>query len=131
MPEIRIETSQDHPSAGTGAGKMEGEGFDMWWEERTLGEKIGLGFLFAIGGILLLALAGWFVMLLWNWLMPDIFGLGTVDYWQAWGLLILSSILFKNIGGGSGGNGRSDRKRKKELRRHMQDLQEFAEKDGE
>lgn len=35
------------------------------------------------------------VMLLWNALMPDIFGLPTISFWQAIGLNILSSILFK------------------------------------
>ena len=34
------------------------------------------------------------VMLLWNWLMPDIFGLTTINFWQALGLLVLSKIFF-------------------------------------
>ncbi|MCU0277146.1 MAG: hypothetical protein MUF02_09925 [Acidobacteria bacterium] len=69
-------------------------------------------------GIGLLFLFGWVVMLLWNWLMPDIFGLKRLTYWQAWGLLILSHILFKSFGSGHG-SGRSDRKRRRELRRYM------------
>jgi hypothetical protein len=44
-------------------------------------------------------LFGLVVMLLWNWLMPDIFGLPRIDYWHAWGLLLLSHILFKSWGG--------------------------------
>lgn len=52
-----------------------------------------------LGGVVLAAtlafLFGFFVMLLWNWLMPDIFGLGTVTYWQSWGLVLLSHLLFK------------------------------------
>ena len=51
---------------------------------------------FAIAGLALLAVLGWVVMLLWNWLMPDIFGLPSVSYWQAWGLLVLFWILFKS-----------------------------------
>ena len=35
-------------------------------------------------------------MWLWNWLMPVIFGLPEIGFWQAFGLLILSNILFKN-----------------------------------
>lgn len=35
-------------------------------------------------------------MWLWNWLMPDIFGLKTINEWQALGLLALSSILLKS-----------------------------------
>jgi hypothetical protein len=34
------------------------------------------------------------LMLLWNWLMPTIFGLTTICFWQALGLLALSKILF-------------------------------------
>ena len=34
------------------------------------------------------------LMFLWNWLMPAIFGLTIITFWQALGLLILSKILF-------------------------------------
>ena len=37
------------------------------------------------------------VMWLWNWLMPAIFGLTTISFWQAWGLVVLSHILFKSF----------------------------------
>lgn len=40
-------------------------------------------------------LFGYFVMLLWNWLMPVLFGLKIITYWQAWGLVLLAHILFK------------------------------------
>jgi hypothetical protein len=53
-----------------------------------------------LGGLVLaLTLAfvfGLFVMLLWNWLMPVIFDLPHIDYWQAWGLVLLTHILFKS-----------------------------------
>ena len=55
--------------------------------------------LFVILGVGLLFLFGCVVMLLWNWLIPEIFGLKTLTYWQAWGLLALSCILFGRIGG--------------------------------
>jgi hypothetical protein len=35
------------------------------------------------------------VMWLWNGLMPDIFGLNVISYWQAVGLLVLSHLLLK------------------------------------
>jgi hypothetical protein len=38
-------------------------------------------------------LAGVVVMHLWNWLMPALFGVRTITFWQALGLLILSKIL--------------------------------------
>ena len=89
---------------------------DGWWEDRTMPEKIvmgigfgilGVGFMFAIGGV---------TMLLWNALMPEIFGLTSITYWQSWGLLILSFILFKSWGSGES-SGRKDRKRKRHLRK--------------
>lgn len=35
------------------------------------------------------------VMWLWDWLMPEIFGLKEITFWQALGLNFLFSILFK------------------------------------
>lgn len=55
---------------------------------------IGIGFLALIIGLsALLALP---FMWLWNGLMPDIFGLKSLSFLQAWGLLILSGFIFKN-----------------------------------
>ena len=42
-------------------------------------------------------LFGWLVLLLWNWLMPMLFGLQTLSYWQAFGITILSKILFSGV----------------------------------
>ena len=44
--------------------------------------------------VLFVAVFGFVVMGLWNWLMPGIFGLKPIGYWQAWGLIILGRILF-------------------------------------
>ena len=44
---------------------------------------------------------------LWNWLLPDIFGLRRVTFWEALGLLALCRILFGGFGKG-GSHGRSD-----------------------
>jgi hypothetical protein len=48
-------------------------------------------------GILMLAmiLLGGPLMLLWNWLMPTLFGLPEITFWQACGLQVLATILFK------------------------------------
>lgn len=52
-------------------------------------------FRLAIRAVAGIAALGWAVMLLWNWLMPEIFtGAQTVSYWQALGILVLSKILF-------------------------------------
>jgi hypothetical protein len=99
-----------------------GKGFDMevWWEGRSLAQKILWGIVFGIGAIGLVALFGWVVMALWNWLVPDIFGFKRISYWQAGGLTVLCWILFKGIRLGSNSNSSGDRRRRQELRRHME-----------
>ena len=44
-----------------------------------------------------IAVGVWIVQLLWNWLMPYLFQLPTITYWQALGISFLCSLLF---GGG-------------------------------
>lgn len=56
--------------------------------------------LVTIIGVLIIAflldlLFAWPFMLLWNWLMPMIFGLTTLTFWQSFGLMLLVSFLFK------------------------------------
>ena len=50
-------------------------------------------------GLLMLAmiLFGGPLMVLWNWLMPTIFGLTEITFWQACGLQLLATILFKSV----------------------------------
>lgn len=43
-------------------------------------------------------LFGWVVMSLWNWLMPALFSLHAITFWQAIGLLFLSRILLGGFG---------------------------------
>jgi hypothetical protein len=47
----------------------------------------------------LVALGGEIVKLLWNWLLPPLFGWKTIGFWQALGLLVLCRILFGRLGG--------------------------------
>lgn len=52
----------------------------------------------AIGVVALIALAsaalGWLVMALWNWLLPSLFGLSPITFWQGLGLFVLGRLLF-------------------------------------
>jgi len=57
-------------------------------------------------------LFGELVMHLWNWLLPPIFGLHMITFWQALGLLLLSRILFGSWGAGGGNRGRRGRREK-------------------
>ena len=60
-------------------------------------EKVLGVILLVIGGIALVTLLlGWPLMLLWNWLMPILFGLPIITFWQAVGLNMLSTIIFKS-----------------------------------
>lgn len=61
-----------------------------------------------VAGIVLLVIIGilafgTIVMLLWNALMPDIFNLRQITFWQALGLLVLAKILFSGFRGGPRG----------------------------
>jgi len=58
-----------------------------------------------IAGFIALAIVGVIVfgsivMLLWNALMPEIFHLPIINFWQALGLLLLAKILFSGFRGG-------------------------------
>jgi hypothetical protein len=53
----------------------------------------------AILGILLfIAIGGEIVLLLWNWLLPPLFGWRQITFWQALGILVLCRILFGGLG---------------------------------
>src|SRR5260221_4055495 len=53
----------------------------------------------AILGIAVFITAGGLVVRsLWNWLLPPMFGLHVITFWQALGILTLSRILFGGFG---------------------------------
>ena len=102
-------------------------------------------FRFAGIGIMLATCAvfGVAVMLLWNALLPQIFGLPQISYLQAAGLLLLARILFGGLGGGfqnhgegwgamRGGHHRHDNKlREKWMTMSADERKEFIEKEKE
>lgn len=63
-----------------------------------------------------MVLFGWIfgeiVMHLWNWLMPALFGLKVITFWQGLGLLVLCRILIGGLGGGSNNSRRRERRLK-------------------
>jgi hypothetical protein len=64
---------------------------------------------------------GFGVMTLWNWLMPMLFGLHTLTFWQTLGVLMLSRILFGGFHGRYGGmNWRQRMRDRAEMRAYMQ-----------
>jgi hypothetical protein len=54
---------------------------------------------------------GYLVMLLWNWLMPLLFGLTVITYWQAFGIVILAKLIFGAIGRGGRSHWHDNRKK--------------------
>ena len=67
----------------------------------TLGKVmrvIGMIIAAAFGIAAMALIFGYGVMYLWNWLMPKLFGLGTIGYWQAVGLIALAKLLFGHFG---------------------------------
>lgn len=55
-----------------------------------------------LGMTLFVLLGGELVKLLWNWLLPPLFGWKEVTFWQALGLLALCRILFGGLRLGGG-----------------------------
>lgn len=58
-----------------------------------------------VGGFVFILLAGALTMVLWNWLVPDLFHLPELRFFEALGLLLLTRILFGGWGGRGWGNG--------------------------
>jgi hypothetical protein len=47
--------------------------------------------------VLVCLLVGIPTMLLWNWLMPELFGLPVITFWKAVGLNLLAGTLFRSV----------------------------------
>ena len=63
---------------------------------KTISEIVGLAVLAILAALAFALLGGVPVWLLWNWLVPTLFGLPPITLWQAIGLSLLSSVLFKS-----------------------------------
>jgi hypothetical protein len=64
-----------------------------------------------LGMAVFTAIGGGVVLFLWNWLAPALFGLRSITFWQAIGLLALCRILFGGFGFGGGGHRSHSRRR--------------------
>ncbi|SRR5581483_267692 len=74
-------------------------------KRRKLKRLIWIAPLGIIGMILFISIGGLIVMQLWNWLLPTLFGIRMIGFWEALGILLLSRILFGGFG--MSGSGRS------------------------
>ncbi len=66
---------------------------------------------FAIFGVLAVGIFGLLIMLLWNWLMPTLFGLREIGFVQALGLFVLFRLLVGGFRGGPSHHPRRWRRR--------------------
>lgn len=60
------------------------------------------GLRFVLFALLAAAVLSLVTMSLWNWLMPALFGLRAITFWQALGMLLLSRILLGGFRGRAG-----------------------------
>lgn len=87
------------------------------WSQWPRGAKIAVMALAAVVFVpAFFVLFGAVTMWLWNWLMPAIFKLPAIGFWQAVGILVLAHILFR--GGHVGRAGRASWK-KARIRKQM------------
>lgn len=102
----------------------------MRFLHRGPGYFIAMAITFVIVAVLGALVVGFAAMYLWNWLMPAIFGLKTISYWQAFGLLLLSWLLFGRFRGGHHWHGRRWRQRMFERWERMtpEERERFREK---
>ena len=58
-------------------------------EQQEAGAKV-------VGAVVTFFVKPFVVRWLWNWIMPTLFGLTVITYWQALALGLVASLLFKN-----------------------------------
>ena len=58
--------------------------------DEELGKRIVIQFLWDITSPIVL-------LFLWNWIMPGLFGLATIGYFKALGIVVMSRILFLSL----------------------------------
>ncbi|HEX2947399.1 MAG TPA: hypothetical protein VHT96_15790 [Clostridia bacterium] len=98
-------------------------------------------FLGILGTIALGIIFGYGIKLLWNWLMPEIFGIKEISYWQGIGIFVLARLIFGSFGGNSSSSKSENDKKKqkcspdeneglKESRNSMEYYEEWWEREG-
>ena len=88
---------------------------------KRLKKLIWIAPLAILGMVIFAWIGGQLVMYLWNWLAPELFGLRTITFWQALGLLALCRILFGGFGLNGGGARSNSRRRMRARWEQMSD----------
>lgn len=85
------------------------------WHRTPKWVKVICYSILGLAGTALIGLViGFGLKLLWNWLMPDLFNLKEITYWQAIGIFILARFLFGTLGSNSHERSSRDRRYNKE-----------------
>ena len=103
--------------------------FGEWSRGKKVMAVIGMVVLGIAGVAGLALLFGIVIRELWNWLMPAIFGLGPIDYWQAVGLFILGKLLFGGFGHGGGHSSKSEKKIEARIEKRLEEAFCSAERE--
>ncbi|HOP11383.1 MAG TPA: hypothetical protein PK629_07820 [Oscillospiraceae bacterium] len=91
-------------------------GFKSKWKNVPKPLQITVYVILGVLGVAAMGvLFGFIIMWLWNWLMPAIFNLGEITYWQAIGIFILAKLIF------GFGSSSSESKSHKEKKNHSDD----------
>ena len=96
------------------------------WAKYTLYAVLGLAGAFLMG-----LLFGNVIMWLWNWLMPKLFGLPLIGFWEGLGLFLLAKILFGFGSSSSSGEGEKKHPRRSKRRHHHSEGEKRDWKDWE
>lgn len=58
---------------------------------------LGMGIVGILTAGIFAFLFGFFVMKLWNWLVPSLFQLRMINFWEGFGLVLLARLIFGSI----------------------------------
>jgi hypothetical protein len=86
--------------------------------------KIVHVFKFLVLGIIFCAAIGFAIQHLWNWLMPAIFALPLITFWQALGLFLLGKLLLGWHGGGAPWKEKARQKWRNKMKERMENMTE-------
>jgi hypothetical protein len=111
------------------------DGYKKTWEIKMpkWAKIVGAIIVGLVTAVLLGFIFGIVVQYLWNWLMPEIFGLAEITYWQAFGIVILAHLIFGSFKGSYDSDSKSkDRCHEgKGNRRNWEYYDEWWEQEGE
>jgi len=86
-----------------------------WQSSPKWARIIGMVILGLAAAVLFGFIFGYFVQLLWNALIPDLFGLKEITYWQAFGIVVLARLIFGcSLGGDNDRGPKSARDKKRQ-----------------